>query len=198
MNQCCIIVNWTLSNKLQSNCIQNLNIFTIIGSDNGLLPCQCQAIIWTNAGMLLIRPLATNFCEISIEIHIFPLKKSIWKCRKWRQFCLGLNVLSASVWMGPELGYHNAKPSAGPMLINSLWPSDAIWHWRSWSTPIQVMACCLMAPSHHVNQCWVTTNKILYNSFQGNIYLNTQDINPQILFEIYTFWITATSTREQW
>ena len=30
---------------------------TIIGSDNGLLPSLRQAIIWTNAGILLIRPL---------------------------------------------------------------------------------------------------------------------------------------------
>ena len=30
---------------------------TIIGSDNGLSPCRRQAVIWTNAGILLIRPL---------------------------------------------------------------------------------------------------------------------------------------------
>ena len=41
---------------------------TIIGSDNGLLPGQCQAIIWTIAGILLIGPLATNLSEILIKI----------------------------------------------------------------------------------------------------------------------------------
>ena len=41
---------------------------TIIGSDNGLSPGRRQAIIWTNAGILLIEPLGTNFSEISIEI----------------------------------------------------------------------------------------------------------------------------------
>ena len=45
-----------------------VNKLTIIGSDNGLLPGQRQAIIWTNAGILLIGPLGTNFSEISIEI----------------------------------------------------------------------------------------------------------------------------------
>ena len=39
-----------------------------IGSDNGLSPGRRQAIIWTNAGILLIRPLGTNFREILIEI----------------------------------------------------------------------------------------------------------------------------------
>ena len=33
---------------------------TIIGSDNGLSPGRRQAIIWTNAGILLIGPLGTN------------------------------------------------------------------------------------------------------------------------------------------
>ena len=37
---------------------------TIIGSDKGLSPGRRQAIIWTNAGMLLIQTLITNFNEI--------------------------------------------------------------------------------------------------------------------------------------
>ena len=45
-----------------------LNKLTIISSDNGLSPGRRQAIIWTNAGILLIGPLGTNFSEILIEI----------------------------------------------------------------------------------------------------------------------------------
>ena len=41
---------------------------TIIGSDNGLSPGRHQAIIWNNAGLLLIEPLGTNFREIAIRI----------------------------------------------------------------------------------------------------------------------------------
>ena len=48
--------------------------------------------------------------------------------------------------------------------LNSLGPGDAIWHWRSWSTLIQVMACCLTAPSHHLNQCWLIIRKVLWHS----------------------------------
>ena len=44
---------------------------TIIGSDNGLSPGRRQAIIWTNAGILLIGPLGTNFSEILIGIQTF-------------------------------------------------------------------------------------------------------------------------------
>ena len=39
--------------------------------------------------------------------------------------------------------------------LNSLWPSNAIWQHRSRSTLTQVMACCLTAPSHYLNQCWL-------------------------------------------
>ena len=64
---------------------------TIIGSDNGLSPERHQAIIWTNAGILLIGPLGTNFSDIVIEIKTFSLKKmSSAKCV---HFVWGLNVL---------------------------------------------------------------------------------------------------------
>ena len=67
----------------------------IIGSNNGLSPGWLQAIIWTNAGILLIRPLGTDFSEILNEIHTFSFKKMHLKMSsaKWRPFCLGLNVL---------------------------------------------------------------------------------------------------------
>ena len=68
----------------------------IVGSDNGLSPSRCQAIIWTNAGILLIGSLGTNFSEIFIEIYTFSFKKMYLKISsgKWRPFCLGLNVLT--------------------------------------------------------------------------------------------------------
>ena len=48
---------------------------TIIGSDNGLLPGRRQAIIWTNAGILLIWQLGINFSEILIKINTFSFNK---------------------------------------------------------------------------------------------------------------------------
>ena len=70
-------------------CVSKL---TIIGSDNGLAPGRRQPIIWTNAGILLIR---TNFSEILSEIRAFSFKKMHLKMSsaKWRPFCLGLNML---------------------------------------------------------------------------------------------------------
>ena len=69
---------------------------TIMDSDNGLSPGQRQAIIWTNAGILLTGPLGTNFNEILIGIQTFSFKKMLLKMSsaKWRSFCLGLNALT--------------------------------------------------------------------------------------------------------
>ena len=70
---------------------------TIIGSDNGVFPGQCIAIIWTSAGILLMGPLETNLSEILIVIHTFLLRKMHLKMYpgKWRLFCLDLNVLTS-------------------------------------------------------------------------------------------------------
>ena len=76
-------------------CVDKL---TIIGSDNGLPPGRHQAIIWTDAGIVLIGPSGTNFSEILIEIYTFSFKKMHLKgsSAKWRPFCLGLNVLKSN------------------------------------------------------------------------------------------------------
>ena len=48
---------------------------TIISSDNGLSPGRRQAIIWTNAGILLIQTIRIHFSEMISEIHKLSFKK---------------------------------------------------------------------------------------------------------------------------
>ena len=82
---------------------------TIIVSDNGLSPSRRQAITWTNARILLIGPLGTNFSEILIGIQTFSFMKMHLKMSsaKWRPFCLGPNVLTHR---GPNDAYiHKAS-----------------------------------------------------------------------------------------
>ena len=55
--------------------------------------CMRQAIIWANAGILLIGPLGTSFSEISIGIQTFLFKKCAWKCRLRN----GVHFVSASM-----------------------------------------------------------------------------------------------------
>ena len=76
---------------------------TIIDSGNGLAPSRRQAIIWTNAGILLIGSLGTNFNEILIGIQTFSFNKMHLKMSpaKWRPFCLGLNLLKINANFNP-------------------------------------------------------------------------------------------------
>ena len=69
-----------------------------IGSDNVLSPGRRQAVIWTNAAILLIGPLGTNFGEILIALEAFSFNKMHLKISsaKWRSFCLGFKVLIVS------------------------------------------------------------------------------------------------------
>ena len=101
--------------------------------------------------------------------------------------------------------------------VNSLWHSDAIWHHGSqsilaqlmaWccqchmvtsvSILAQVMTCCLMAPSHYLNQYWLVISKVLWHSSEGNFTGNTWDIYPGYEFENYQFKITAAFRRDKW
>ena len=79
---CCDLTHW---GRVTHICVGKL---TINGSHNGLSPGRCQAIIWTNTGILLIGPLATNFSEILIGIQTFSFKKMHLKMSsaKWRPF----------------------------------------------------------------------------------------------------------------
>ena len=69
--------------------------------------------------------------------------------------------------------------------VNSLSTGDPFSHHGSWSTLVHVMACCLMAPSHYLNQWWHITNGILRHSHVSS------KCN-------YTFQITAISFRHKW
>ena len=69
---------------------------TIISSNNDLSPERRQAIIWINAGALLMGSLGTNFGETLTEIYTFSITKMPLKMSsaKWRPFCIGLNVVT--------------------------------------------------------------------------------------------------------
>ena len=122
---------------------------TIIGSDNGLSPERHQANIWTNAGILLIGTLGTNFCEILSEIHTFSFKKMLLKTSsvKWRPFCLSLNVLIL-----------HSQISACWWNIITMWAFVIRYGWASLNSVIYLYIIIRLSPSKSV-PCilqWVT------------------------------------------
>ena len=95
-------MGFTHWDRLTHICVSELTFF---GSDNGLSSGRRQAIIWTNAGILLIRPLGTKFSEVLIKIHIFSVKKINLRrsSGNWRPFCLGPQCANrcAYIWRPP-------------------------------------------------------------------------------------------------
>ena len=140
-------------------CVGNL---TIIGSDNGLSPSRRQAIFWTNAGILLIGPLGTNFSETLAEIITFSFKKMYSKVSfaKWRPFCLGLNVLTQGL-LGDMAVIFKFVTLQHVLMIDilSIISENALkWIPQDFtdgmSTLVQVMAWCPYLSHVEPNLCW--------------------------------------------
>ena len=83
-------------------------------------------------------------------------------------------------------------------LLNSLGPNDATWRRRSWSKLVQVMACCLTAPSHYLSQCWLIISKGLWHSSEDIMIIRFEVTNQKRKIEYYVFKITLRSPRGQW
>ena len=109
------VYNLTHWGRVTHRCVSKL---TFIGSDNGLSLGRHQALIRTNAGILLIWPLGTNFSEISIVINIYLLKKMRLKTSsgKWPPSCLGINVLIMITVPTDGLAPVGVKPSVGTVM----------------------------------------------------------------------------------
>ena len=54
--------------------------------------------------------------------------------------------------------------------------TTAIWWHRSGSTLVQIMACCLTAPSHYLNQCWLVMNETRWHLVEDNFIKTFPDI----------------------
>ena len=64
------------------------------------------------------------------------------------------------LWLHGLYGLHGPWCPLSKKAVNSLWPSDAMCQHRSGSPLAQVMAWCLTAPSHYLNQCWLIIRQV--------------------------------------
>ena len=120
-----------------------------------------------------LEALSLNFC-LRVKGHSF--KALVQRCRKLRALLLQhCSEYMCDRWAWFPVGhYWDYYP--GALSFNSLLPSDATWWDRSGSTFTLVMACCLMAPSHYLNQFWLIISKVLWHSSKGHFTENTQGI----------------------
>ena len=82
--------------------------------------------------------------------------------------------------------------------VNSLSPNNPYGVCSSWSILVQVMACCLMAPSHYLNQSWLIISEIHLHQVEGSCTENVPDITHYRVLKNYTFENIATSPWGQW
>ena len=73
------------------------------------------------------------------------------------------------LWVWKLSWLDNTATSPGEQWVNSLWPGDTIWRHGTKSILAQVMACCLTAPNHYLNQCWLIISEVPWHSPQGII-----------------------------
>ena len=81
---------------MMHTCISKI---TSIGSDTDLSPDRCQAIIWINAGILLIRPSGTNLSEFFSQNSYIFIQENAFENVFWKMAAirLSLNVLNAPI-----------------------------------------------------------------------------------------------------
>ena len=82
----------------------------------------------------------------------------------WRHSNAGPLLLREMSQTSIEIISRPCLTSSSP--FNSSWTSGAIWRHKAGTTLAQVIACCLMAPSHRTNKCWHIINKFSWHSSQ--------------------------------
>ena len=126
------LIDW---GRVTHICVGNI---TIIGSDNCLSPGRRHAIIWTDAGILLIGPSATDVNEILIKNHTFSFKKIYLK----------MSPDSKVHWanMGPIWGRQDpGGPQVGSMnfAIWVIWKMAAILSWPACVSILRPSDACI-------------------------------------------------------
>ena len=136
-----------------------------------------QAITRANASWLSTGLLRKKISEISIKIQRHSPKNTGMHF-KMMVILIRLQYIKITIWWYAIVIFEGGLASIGMTgLVNSLWPSDTIWRHKSGSTLAQVMACCLTAPSHYLNQCWLVINKVQWHPSESNFTWDTPAIS---------------------
>ena len=159
-----------------------------------------------NGSTTEVREWISNFMTHSIKIlsiihagfkkliHVSkrgPRSQRLRPCWGWNFFICAWEEL----WRNQRMTHLcNYMASLGHNEFNSLWPGDAIWQQGTMSTLAQVMACCLTAPSHYLNQCWLIS-KVPWHSSEGIIMRRYQSVKQDWKLQ---FKMVSRSPRVQW
>ena len=147
-------------------------------SFSALFWCQRKRVEFSNAWLV---ELTFEMLTVHGQQHSFLKHEQmfLWKCQSfWDRNCLDLRgTRTPNLQVHAECSNHlsyQGQTFAVPCFLywlwqyryfNSLGPCDAIWRQKTGSTLAQVMACCLMAPSHYLNQCWLIISEVQWHSY---------------------------------
>ena len=145
--------------------------------------------VWQSWCLCLIT--SNGYETLLIWVHIWTLHPYVTS--KYITLCCFKLISGVWLWL-PKRQF---SPSA-LYSMNSLWPGDSIWRHGTRSTLAQVMACCLMAPSHHLNQCWLIIGEVPWHSSQDIILRWCEDTNQWNKIENCSFKIASRFPRDQW
>ena len=142
----------------------------------------------------------------SMESHVIQFSPGIELCEDMNDnvvgvfipLMMGLSSVTVRADMGDEsfssvLEWHFDEHNTFYFFIDMYWFDCSThcgllmpygWRHRSGSTLAQVMVCCLMAPSHYLNQWWLLIIVALWYPPDSNFTGNAQDSYPSHEFKI--------------
>ena len=136
------------------------------------LHTQCVPLLNQSDCILNVCHFSTNQIAYSMCVTSQPIKLHT----QW------VSLLNQSdCWLNMSVTYITFETCYDPFFpckidINTMRPSDAIWCYRTGSTLVPVMTCCLKASGHNLNQCW-----LLLSTWHVHIYCSG------IVFKIWKF-----------
>ena len=137
---------------------------------------QPLSLSWVNYRASIINPLCAEWYWRKRNI-ITNGAPGFLMCELWGDILLTLYMLNFLYGNIKKIYLHFLSSWQHWGTVDSLWLSDAIWQHRSGSVLAQVMAYCLTAPSHYLNQCWLVVSEVRWQSFEGNLTQDTSVTN---------------------
>ena len=131
--------------NMLSPCIQEIKSWLSLCLAMSIAPCGAR----TSTGTALKTKLNIFLCKVCSIVEDLELFFLTWYIAKHEK----------SQW---DLVKSHSTSSA-----NWLWTSDATWGHKIWSTSVQVMACCMAAPSHYPSPCWqIITEAFIFYKYE--------------------------------
>ena len=166
LSQCWNIINWTPRSKLHWNCNRNSCIFIKKKMHLKMSSAKRQPFY---LGLSALRAYVSNKGVCIMIVSILTMQM--------------LLIVTQHHYIVLVLCRHLPQCLTHCGLMMPYGDID------TWSVLAQVMACCLTAPSHYLNQCWQLSSEVLWNSPKGKFTVSVQVVILYTCneFENYTF-----------